>query len=129
MIKITDKNVTKINAELAAANGKASIVEQIKNFQKWSAMNWEMAVDTAGPEYDGGSSEKAEEMQSLADACDEAYDAAIEALEGQYEGWVLNALTHLEEAQTQEKEGGDSSHADMALEALCDYLDDEDEAS
>jgi len=99
-----------------------SIVAEIKVFQAWSALAWEMAVDTAGAEYPGGSAEKATEMQSLADACAEAYDAAIECLEGQYEGWAQNAQTHLEEAKSLEADGGDDFHAREALEALTDYI-------
>lgn len=105
-----------------------SIVAQIKQIQAQSVLAWEMAVDTAGPEYDGGSDEKAEKMQSLADSCDEAYDAAIETLEGQYADWARNARAHLEEARSLESEGGDSSHADSALEALADYIAEDSES-
>lgn len=98
------------------------IVSEIKGIQARSAAAWEMAVDTADAEYPGGSVEKAAEMQSLADACDVAYDAAIEALEGQYDGWASAAQIHLEEAKSLESDGGDSSHAIEALEALAEYL-------
>lgn len=98
-----------------------SIIGEIKAIQARSANAWEMAVDTAGPEYPGGSVERAAELQSLADACDEAYEAAVDTLEGQYDGWASAAQLHLEEARSLESDGGDASHAIEALEALADY--------
>jgi hypothetical protein len=98
------------------------IVVQIKQIQGWSQAAWGTAIDTAGPEYSGGSAERQEAMRELAESCDAAYDAAIETLEGQYENWAQNAKHYLEEAKGYESEGGDSSHATMALEALKDYL-------
>lgn len=90
-------------------------VAKIEKLQRQSVLAWEMAVETAGPEYAGGSEGKAEAMQSLADECDEAYDAAIAALES---GDIDAARTALETAKSLESEGGDASHAISALEVL-----------
>lgn len=102
-----------------------AIIAQIKQIQGWSNAAWEQAVDTAGPEYAGGSEGKAAQMQALADECDSEYDAAIETLEGQYANWQSDAKSHLEQARSLESEGGDGSHADMALEALAEYIAEE----
>jgi hypothetical protein len=100
-------------------------LEQIRMIQTWSAKAWGLAVDTAGPEYDGGSSKKAEEMKALADSCDAEYDAVIECLEGQYADWARLARQHLEDARSLESEGGDAFYAQMALQALDEYLAEE----
>lgn len=81
-----------------------------------------MAVDTAGPEYNGGSLERAKTMQHLADSCDAEYDAALECLEEQYADWARLALQHLEDARSLESEGGDASHAQKAIQALKEYI-------
>jgi hypothetical protein len=92
-----------------------SIIEQIRKIQTLSATAWELAVDTAGPEYAGGSRAKAKAMKHLADSCDAEYDAAIECLEGRNADL---ARQHLESARSLESEGGDDSHAEMALKVL-----------
>jgi hypothetical protein len=80
---------------------------------------WEMAVETAGPEYCGGSDERAAEMQKLADACDDAYDRAIDAVTDED---MVAALEALEEARSLESEGGDCSHARSAIEIVAEEV-------
>lgn len=92
-----------------------SIVSKIQKLAASSAQCWDMAVDTAGPEYSGGSERKASEMQDLADECESAYDSAIEAIERDD---MTAAIACLEQAKTLEAEGGDASHAIKALQIL-----------
>lgn len=94
-----------------------SILAAVKSAQQHSNAAWGTAVDTAGPGYDGGSEERAADMQSLADECDESYDAAIAALEA---GDVEAARAALEQCRRLEGEGGDNSDAAGALESLAD---------
>jgi hypothetical protein len=106
------------------------IIGELTQIRTWSEDAWDMAVDTAGPEYDGGSVDRAAEMRSAGDECLEEYDAAIETLRNQYDGWARDAREHLLAAKRLESDGGDSSHAQMAIEALDEYLaqDEEDQA-
>lgn len=90
-------------------------IETIETLQQQSANAWDMAVDTAGPEYPGGSKQRATDMRALADECDEKYEAAIACLE---EDDIAGARTHLEQAARLESEGGDASHARSAIKAL-----------
>jgi hypothetical protein len=101
----------------------AAIVPQIEKLSTLSANAWDMAVETAGPEYDGGSEERAESLRRLADACSDAYDDALLAL-GRED--IDAAVDALETASRLESEGGDSSHADEALELLSDLSDESD---
>jgi hypothetical protein len=89
----------------------------IQSIQSQSNAAWEMAVDTAGPEYAGGSRKNQKAMQSLADSCDSCYDAAIASLEA--EGCDYDAaLESLRQARHLESEGGDCAHADEAIAAV-----------
>lgn len=92
-----------------------TLAAKIEKIQTQSQQAWGMAVETAGPEYAGGSAAASEAMQELSDACDEAYDAAIQALE---DGDFAAAREQLEQAKHLEGQAGDGSHAVSALEAL-----------
>ena len=91
------------------------LAKRIAKIQQRSNDAWEMAVDTAGSEYSGGSDENQSEMQSLANSCDSCYDAAITAIES---GDYPAALEQLKTAKSLESEGGDCSCADRAIEIL-----------
>lgn len=92
-----------------------SPIAAIEDLRRASELGWEMAVDTAGAEYPGGSDERAEKMRSMADGCDDAYAEAVAALE---RGDVEAAIESLEQARGLESDGGDSSHASSALALL-----------
>lgn len=93
----------------------ADVLASVRESQLSSELCWEMAIETAGPSYDGGSSEAQARMQALSDACDASYDAAIETLEALGEGWRSEVRGHLLDAQRSEAEGGDSGPATEAL--------------
>lgn len=99
---------------------EAPIVTEIKLWQTRSASAWEMAVETA--EAESVESDKftatVEETQRLADDCDAAYDAAIEAIEENDAGAARAALG---EARSYERRGGDDSHARGAIGVLETY--------
>lgn len=95
------------------------IERKIERIQKRSLLAWETAVDTAGPEYAGGSAEKQDEMQSLADESDALYDLLIQDLEA---GQISDARERIASIRALESEGGDCSHAVEALEALEAYV-------
>lgn len=97
------------------SKGDQNMAKQIESLRTQSEQAWEMAVETAGPEYSGGSTERAEAMQSLADACGEAWQRAADALDADD---FAAALAALEEARGLESEGGNDSHARSAIEAL-----------
>ncbi len=92
-----------------------TITKRVKVIQLQSKTAWEMAIDTAGPDYQGGSDTKQESMQDLADECDTYYDIAVGALE--VKNYEL-ALDSLLEARSLESKGGDCSHADSAIKEL-----------
>lgn len=87
------------------------VSEIIANCQAASAQCWEMAVET---------DDSGRNFQSDADECDEAYDGAIEALDGAYDDYIRSVRLHLENARRLELVGGDDQHARRALEALND---------
>lgn len=98
---------------MTSPNG--SILAIIAAAQESSRNAWDMAVDTAGPEYGGGSEERAESMRIVSDECDELYDDAIAAL---HAGDIPTARAALEQCRSLEAEGGDGSDAAGALEAI-----------
>lgn len=91
------------------------VIAKIRKFQTQSNEAWDMAIETAGPEYSGGSIERQDAMQSLADTSEGYYEDAIEALEA---GDYASAIEALGQAKSCESEGGDCSYASSALEAL-----------
>lgn len=93
------------------------ISDRIEKLAQSSANAWSMAVETAGPDYLGGSDAAASAMAALADECSDAYEAAGRAV---LDGDVIAAESELERARSLEAEGGDDSHARDALEALAD---------
>jgi len=95
------------------------IERKIERIQKRSLLAWETAVDTAGPEYAGGSSEKQAKMQALADECDALYDALIADLET---GQISDARERIASIRSLESECGDCSHAVEALEVIEAYV-------
>ena len=70
---------------------------------------WAMAEETAD------SAEQSEEFARLGSECDDEYDLAAEAVRA---GALAAAREHLDAARSLEREGGDCSHADRALEIL-----------
>lgn len=97
-----------------------NLIQKIQSIQSQSNASWETAVDTAGPDYAGGSEANQDAMQSLADSADISYDNAIAALEmadldaSNY--W--RAIEELKSARSAESEGGDCSFADEAIELI-----------
>ena len=110
----TDDAVAKESAD--------DIVSELRQVSGWSDGAWEAAIN--GAEIDGDAV-KVASMKSLAASCAESYKAAIEAVEVQGSNWETCARQHLADARALEAEGGDASHADMAIEALDDYLAEE----
>ena len=92
-----------------------NVAQRIGRLRTQSELAWETAVETAGPEYPGGSEEREASMQSLADGCDDAWQRAEDALEA---GDIGAAIEALEEARSLESEGGDDSHARRAIEIV-----------
>ena len=93
----------------------------LKQCRTWSANAWDNAVETAGPEYPGGSVARATRLRELADECLSDYDAAIQCVREQCAGWYGDARTHLLSAEALEALGGDASDARTASEALDEY--------
>lgn len=58
------------------------------------------------------------ERCQLSSEMDEAYDAAIDVLNGAYDDYIRSARVHLENARRLEKGCGDDQHARRALDAL-----------
>ena len=92
------------------------IADRISRLRTQSELAWETAVETAGPDYPGGSEDREASMQSLADACDDAWQRAEVALEASD---ISAAVEALEKASSLESEGGDDSHSRRALELLA----------
>lgn len=89
-------------------NTVAQLVERVKQLQALSNQLWDAACDDD------------RDFREQADDSDTAYDAAIEAIE---KGDYKTARTELESARTLEDEGGDSQHAQDALKALDEHLE------
>src|SRR5688500_11109586 len=104
-------------------------LEYINQIRAWSKSAWEMAINTGGPEYTGGSVERATDLQDLMSECLSAYDDAIEAIEGQYAGWRTIAREGFSRAKELESQGGDCSHAQLALETLDELISEDDNGS
>lgn len=101
---------------------ETQIVGELIDLAEQSRLSWEMAIDTAGPEYDGGSEDRADKAREDAEGCAEAYEAAIECARGMYANWSEECRGHLLDAKRLESEWGDCSEASAAIRALDEYL-------
>ena len=100
-----------------------SIVSELIDLAEQSRLLWEMAVDTVGPEYDGGSEERADQCREDAEECAEAYEAAIECVRGMYANWSEECRGHLFDAKRLESQWGDCSEASAPIRALDEYTE------
>lgn len=96
------------------------VLTVVRSSHECSNNAWDMASETAGPDYPGGSAERSAEIDAIAAECDSAYDAAISALEDRD---TKAALVALDECRDLERKGGDGSHAECALRELSLFLD------
>lgn len=85
----------------------------IRHSERASAVRWESAI--ANDDSDRG-------FPADAEACEAAYEAAIEALEDCYEDYLGVVRTHLDEAEELEAQVGDGQDARRALDALNELL-------
>ena len=93
-------------------------LDTLADIRTRSELAWEAAIDTAGPEYPGGSKDRVAAMRALAHECDAEYQAAIDELVADYSGARLEAIKHLAQARRLEGQGGDDCHAREALDLL-----------
>lgn len=100
-----------------------NLIQKIQSIQSQSNASWETAVDTAGPDYAGGSEANQDAMQSLADSADISYDCAIAAPEmADLDASNYRQAEELKSARLAESEDGDSAdYTDEALEIVSGY--------
>lgn len=91
------------------------VLTVVRSSQECSNHAWDMASETSGPGYPGGSEERAAKIEDIAAECDLAYDAAISALE---DGNTKAALVALYVCWDLERKGGDGSDAERALAGI-----------
>lgn len=89
----------------------AETVKIIAACRDSSELRWEMAIDT---------DDRDRNYAADYEDCMASYDAAIESLEDAYEGYIVEARGHLEDAKSLEASAGDAQDAIRALEALAD---------
>lgn len=94
------------------AERAAALVATVRNDAECSRLRWEGAVESAARDNDRA---QAKRWKEQGDACGEAYDSAIEAIEA---GDLSKAESELERANEMESSAGDNCDAHHALKAV-----------
>jgi 7-cyano-7-deazaguanine synthase in queuosine biosynthesis len=90
------------------------VSQEISQCQASSEQCWEMAIETAETPA------RKAAFEDAMNECNQAYEWAIDCIDGAYQDYAGSCRVHLERARGLEKDGGDDQHARRALAALAD---------